>query len=193
MLVGKLLGMAIRMQETTRFSLSRNVRKYLLGQPIEWYDMAFFDYVIFETFSKLMVMYDQNDEDSINSLDLHFECFLSPSEGKGYIELVPGGSSLPVTLSNVKEYIHLYCEMKMITLVEPALYHIKKGLEMFVPTELMNEFSSEDLHQILCGHQTLRPVQIWRLIEFKDESHLSHQIISEFQSWFKSVVYGMDA
>lgn len=46
---------------------------------------------------------------------------LCPEEGGGTVELVPGGRDLPVSETNVYDYVRKYAEYRMIRTQEKAL------------------------------------------------------------------------
>lgn len=58
--------------------LNRHVLKYILGRPVRFHDLAFFDPVVYESLRQLVVDAETGDSHSLfATLDLNFRyCFM---------------------------------------------------------------------------------------------------------------------
>ena len=135
--------------------LSRHVLKAILGRPITWYDMAFYDTEIFDSLRS--IAYNEttgafNDDAYYEDLGLYFTMEMPPEEarrararadaamlelkcshagafqGGGSVELKPGGENIPVTRENVLEYLYLYVEKRLLGQHTKALDALRQGV-----------------------------------------------------------------
>ena len=57
----------------------------------------------------------------ISDLHLTFQVQLREEEGGGVHDLCVNGGAKPVTVENVREYVHRYAHLRMVTWCEPIL------------------------------------------------------------------------
>ncbi|RZC39465.1 E3 ubiquitin-protein ligase hyd, partial [Asbolus verrucosus] len=120
--VGRLLGLCLLQNELCPIFLTRHVLKSILGRPIKFHDLAFFDPVVYESLRQLVVDAETKDCNNLfTTLDLNFTIDLSPEEGGGTVELMPGGKDIEVTSSNVYDYVRKYAKYRMIKVQEKAI------------------------------------------------------------------------
>lgn len=71
--VGRLLGLCLLQNELCPIFLTRHVLKSILGRPIKFHDLAFFDPVVYESLRQLVVDAETKDSNSLfTALDLNF-------------------------------------------------------------------------------------------------------------------------
>jgi E3 ubiquitin-protein ligase EDD1 len=58
------MGLCLLQNELCPIYLNRHVLKFILGRPIRFHDMAFFDPVIYESFRQLILDSDEMDPNS---------------------------------------------------------------------------------------------------------------------------------
>ena len=66
------------------------------------------------------------------------------------VELVPGGLSLPVTLSNAPQYVHAVTRVRLRE-AERALAALRDGVCSVLPAAVLPLFTAEELEQRVCG------------------------------------------
>ena len=107
--------------------------QYILGRPIRFHDLAFFDPVIYESLRQLVMDTEKSGVDgsqALQALDLTFNIDLCVEEGGGSIELIANGRDVEVTNVNIYQYVRKYAEYRMVTSQEKALKKVKiKGLD----------------------------------------------------------------
>lgn len=75
--VGRLLGLCLLQNELCPIFLTRHVLKSILGRPIKFHDLAFFDPVVYESLRQLVVDAETKDSNSLfAALDLNFRYVL---------------------------------------------------------------------------------------------------------------------
>lgn len=72
-IVHRLIGLCLLQNELCPLFLNRHVIKYILGRPIRFHDLAFFDSVIYESLRQLVIDAETKDSNSLfSALDLTF-------------------------------------------------------------------------------------------------------------------------
>ena len=98
--------------------------QFILGRPIRFHDLAFFDPVIYESLRQLVVDAEKGGVEggsALQALDLTFSIDLSVEEGGGSVELVAAGRDTEVNNVNIYQYVRKYAEYRMVTSQEKAL------------------------------------------------------------------------
>lgn len=71
--IRRLLGLCLLQNELCPIFLTRHVLKAILGRPIQFHDLAFFDPVVYESLRQLVVDAETKDGNSLfSALDLNF-------------------------------------------------------------------------------------------------------------------------
>ncbi|XP_067216708.1 E3 ubiquitin-protein ligase UBR5 isoform X3 [Linepithema humile] len=169
--VGRLIGLCLLQNELCPLFLNRHVIKYILGRPIRFHDLAFFDSVIYESLRQLVIDAETKDSNSLfSALDLTFSIDLCPEEGGGSIELIPNGRDVEVTASNVYDYVRKYAEVRMIKVQEKALRSMRAGVSDVLPDGALDGLTSEDLRLLLNGVGDINVSVLISYTSFNDES-----------------------
>nr|AZA04905.1 E3 ubiquitin-protein ligase [Anisakis simplex] len=186
--VGRMIGICLLQMEIFPLHVCRHVLKFVLGRPINWFDLAFYDPILFESMRTLVFNEGAfTRPDQINDLMLNFEVALPIEEGGGVVELVRGGSQIAVTHENVVEYIYRFVEMRLLGNHLKALEAIKQGVYDVIPFGSLTNMTSEDLRLLLCGTQEVSMTLMQSYTSFTDESSAAPDVLQRFKGWFWSV------
>ncbi|TGZ52597.1 Uncharacterized protein DBV15_10853 [Temnothorax longispinosus] len=190
--VGRLIGLCLLQNELCPLFLNRHVIKYILGRPIRFHDLAFFDSVIYESLRQLVIDAETKDSNSLfSALDLTFSIDLCPEEGGGSIELISNGRDVEVTASNVYDYVRKYAEVRMIKVQEKALHSMREGVFDVLPEGALDGLTSEDLRLLLNGVGDINVSVLISYTSFNDESGESTERLVKFKRWLWSIVEKM--
>ena len=93
------------------------LRYYSSSVQLGWHDLAFLDPVVYESIRQLIVdcREDEDGPKRLAAVGLTFSISLRAEEGGESYDLLPNGSSIPVTPDNILQYTQLYAEHRMIT------------------------------------------------------------------------------
>ncbi|VDM24799.1 unnamed protein product [Toxocara canis] len=185
--VGRMIGICLMQMEIFPLHVCRHVLKFILGRPINWFDLAFYDPVLFESMRTLVFDDGPLRPDQINDLLLTFEVSLPIEEGGGMVELKRGGSKMAVTHENVVEYIYRFVEARMLGNHLKCLEAIKQGVYDVIPAGSLANMTSEDLRLLLCGTQEVSMTLMQSYTTFTDESSAAPDVLQRFKGWFWSV------
>ncbi|XP_006566770.1 E3 ubiquitin-protein ligase UBR5 isoform X2 [Apis mellifera] len=190
--VGRLIGLCLLQNELCPIFLNRHVIKYILGRPIRFHDLAFFDSVIYESLRQLVIDSETKDSNSLfSALDLTFSIDLCPEEGGGSIELISNGRDIEVTANNVYDYVRKYAEVRMIKVQDKALHAMREGVFDVLPEGALDGLTSEDLRLLLNGVGDINVSVLISYTSFNDESGEPADRLAKFKRWLWSIVEKM--
>lgn len=191
--VGRLLGLCLLQNELCPIYLNRHVLKYILGRPVRFHDLAFFDPVMYESLRKLVLDAENKDtgSDVFKALDLTFSIDVIPEEGGTNVELISGGRNVEVTTSNVYDYVRKYAEYRMVKSQEKALQNIRDGVFDVIPGGSLDSLTAEDLRLLLNGVGDINVATLISYTSFNDESAESNDRLNKFKRWLWSIVEKM--
>ncbi|KAI4525874.1 hypothetical protein K525DRAFT_190436, partial [Schizophyllum commune Loenen D] len=93
-----------------------------------------------------------------------FETFSVEEEtptGKRVIELVPGGARITVTEANKRVYVNARVGHRLIGRVRRELDAFRDGFTGFVPIDLLQRFTEDELAVLCCGQPEI-PITAWQ-------------------------------
>ncbi|KAL9183884.1 hypothetical protein ACHAXT_004740 [Thalassiosira profunda] len=123
----------------------------------------------------------------INNLGLTFELHESANET---IELMRGGSNVPVTKENVIQYIHLVSHQKMNVRGSRQTAAFLRGFRDIIPAQWMRLFSAYELQKLISGDDTVKGIDVegmMNVMRYSGGLHPSQPIVQ----WLWQVVYEM--
>ncbi|CAG9541014.1 unnamed protein product, partial [Cercopithifilaria johnstoni] len=185
--VGRMIGICLMQMEIFPLHLCRHVLKFILGRPINWFDLAFYDPILFESMRTLVFNEGPTRSEQINSFYLTFEVAVPEQEGGGSVELKPDGANTAVTHENIVEYIYLFVEARMLGNHLKCLEAIKQGVYDVIPLGSLANMTAEDLRLLLCGTQEISMALMQSYTTFTDESSASPELLQKFKGWFWSI------
>ena len=190
--IGRFIGLSLLHNQILPLSLCRHVLKVIIGCKINWHDLAFFDSVLYENLRQLVVEAETNPE-QIEKYELMFDIELSPEEGGGHIELIPDGTNIAVTGTNIYDYVRLYAKQKLIGSVKPALQALCDGVSDVIPRSSLSNLTAEDLRLLLNGSGDISVDILKQMTQFINEAGPteSEEKITRFKKWFWSLVEKM--
>uniref|UniRef100_A0A6U6CBM7 HECT-type E3 ubiquitin transferase n=1 Tax=Odontella aurita TaxID=265563 RepID=A0A6U6CBM7_9STRA len=125
--------------------------------------------------------------DDVESLHLHFEY---NAGGGRTVELMPGGSSVPVTRRNVIRYVHLVAHAKLNASTSLQTRSFLRGFRDLVPPSWVRLFNPRELQRLIGGDDTVRGIDVdglKRVTQYSGGYHPSQPIMT----WFWEVLEEM--
>ena len=102
----------------------------------------------------------------INNLGLTFEMtkFAATSSqfnrAHGTVELIPGGSNIPVTKENVIQYIHLVSHQRMNIAGARQTHAFLKGFRDLIPAPWVRLFSAYEFQKLISGDDAVKGIDV---------------------------------
>lgn len=131
----RMIGICLIQLEIFPLHLCRHVLKFILGRPINWFDLAFYDPVLFESMRTLVFNEGPTRPEQINSLYLTFEVTVPEQEVEFYfsdilISLVLSCKADMKRFRTGREYqnsifvcfiVIIYCPLLFLSFIFPLL------------------------------------------------------------------------
>lgn len=191
--VGRVIGLCLLQNELCPIYVNRHVIKYVLGKPIRWHDLAFFDPVMYESLRQLVLDAETKDSSTLfSALDLTFSIDLCNEEGGDTVELIPGGRDIEMTAQNVYDYVRRYAEYRMVKCQEKALEAMRTGVLDVIPASALEGLTAEDFRLLLNGVGEVNVQTLIQYTSFNDESGEGGEKLLKFKRWFWSIVEKMN-
>ncbi|XP_049887404.1 E3 ubiquitin-protein ligase UBR5 isoform X3 [Pectinophora gossypiella] len=187
--VGRIVGLCLLQNDLCPMFLNRHVLKYLLGRPIRFHDLAFFDPVVYESLRQLVVDAETGDSHSLfAALDLNFSLEMCEEEGGGCVELIQGGRDVEVTALNVYDYVRKYAQHRMLLSQEKALEAMRMGVLDVLPESALEGLTAEDLRLLLNGVGDINVAALVSYTSFNNESGEPPERLARFKRWLWAIV-----
>lgn len=100
------------------------------------------------------------------------------------VDLKPGGSQIPVTESNKKEYLDLLAQYRLASSVKQEIEAFAKGLNEMVPDSLLSVFDEYELELLMCGTGNIS------VSDFRQHHNVIHHgiLFTKTLDWFWTIV-----
>jgi hypothetical protein len=102
------------------------------------------------------------------------------------VELIPGGLNKPVTAGDVKEYLQLYVQARLLE-GDAAIQAFRSGLNSIIPESAFYLTSWEDVERIVCGSRNIDIARLQENTDYDDDvtaedPHIKHfwETLTEF-------------
>jgi E3 ubiquitin ligase SMURF1/2 len=179
--VGRIIGMAVFHGHYIDGGFAQPFYKQMLGKPNTLEDMEFVDP---EYYNSLTWMLENDITGVIDSVfTVQHEVF---GEMKTF-ELKPGGSDIPVTQENKKEYAKLLAQWRFRRGVEKQMQVLMKGVHEFVPSHLLRLFDERELELVIGGLGKI-DLDDWKANTKLKHCSAEHPVVK----WFWQIVESYD-
>jgi E3 ubiquitin-protein ligase EDD1 len=189
--IGRFLGLCLWFRQTIPLMICRHVAKFLLGRELAWHDLAFFNSNLYEGFRRMLL---DAQEKSLSPEDFKstYCCYFEAPFGDNSVELTPGGRKVPVTPTNVKEYVHLYAMFVMVDCIKEEMAALKTGLHDIIPSDLLSGITAEDFQLLLSGGcENISLSKLKSCVRFHHSHSGSKNISQRFEKMFWKVISQM--
>ncbi|KAJ8601017.1 hypothetical protein CTAYLR_007955 [Chrysophaeum taylorii] len=142
---GRLLGKALFDRQIVSGHLVRPLYKHILGWPLTIEDLEQLDADTYANLGKL------KDLDDVEVCCLDFTVTEDHWGTAQTIDLKTNGANIPVTNTNVDEYIQLQMKYRLLDRVKDQVKALLVGFYDVVPEALLSVFDFQELELLLCG------------------------------------------
>lgn len=173
-LVGILMGLAIYNNVLLQLRFPRFMYKNLLAPDYQptLEDLQDVDPELAQGMRHLLTYEGDVAEDYMQTFTVEVESF----GHKQAVELLPGGTEIPVTSANRQQYVDLRVQFMLKTSIQSQLTAIRYGFQQVISQELMSLLTAEELELILCGTPDIDFNQIQQRSSYETYTRQSPQI-----------------
>ncbi|TMW57362.1 hypothetical protein Poli38472_003287 [Pythium oligandrum] len=143
--VGRLIGRMLLEGNVWGFHLSLPLLKIILGQPVSFEDLEYFDPELYKNLKWLL------SNDAVDTLGLDFSVCEPMGTDMVVVDLIPEGRNVTVTDANKLQYVKRRFEYTLFESVSSQLFVFLKGVYEVIPQELLLLFDVEEFDYLLCG------------------------------------------
>lgn len=200
--VGRIMAICLLQNELCPITLTRHCVKFILGRPVKWHDLAFFDSQMYESFRKMIKDAEEMliagmstnesafveivakvNEELFKPLDLTFNIDLPKEEGGSNHDLIENGSKILVDCLNMYEFVRKYAEFRMVKHVEQCLQELKNGIYDVLPANAFEGMTPEDFRLLLNGVADISIHTLASYTTISDESKVNYLSYSYIVLW----------
>jgi hypothetical protein len=172
--VGRLIGRALLEGNVTGLHLALPLLKIILGVPVGFPDLEYYDPELFSNLQWLL------ETDDAESLGLDFTVVEKlPDATIRVVELLPDGHALDVTNGNKRDFVDRKLQYLLFTRVQPQLFAFLKGLYDVVPPTLLALLDAEELDHLVAGSDDIN-VDDWERSSQSSGNLLLHPALPNF-------------
>ncbi|CAL1296841.1 unnamed protein product [Larinioides sclopetarius] len=155
--IGRMLGKAIYENMLVELPLAAFFLTKILSRhstsDVDIHHLASLDPVMYRN-----LLFLKTYDGDVADLGLDFTVMNSEFGENEVVELIPGGTSIPVTENNRINYIHLMADFKLNKQIKAQCQAFKEGLANVIDMEWLYMFDSNELQILISGAQT--PIDI---------------------------------
>eukprot|EP00761_Pharyngomonas_kirbyi_P003756 gb/GECH01003760.1/.p1 GENE.gb/GECH01003760.1/~~gb/GECH01003760.1/.p1 ORF type:complete len:3504 (+),score=578.80 gb/GECH01003760.1/:1-10512(+) len=148
--LGKLMGVAVRTQNSLALNFPSLIWKPLVSQPLDLSDLDAVDNYSYAEIKRLREVESHGITEEVFYSVYDEARFTCETYDNRTVELIRGGSKRPLTFENRLEYAKLLEQFKLYQCMRPTKA-ILRGLESIIPKNLLCMFTWQELEMLVCG------------------------------------------
>ena len=167
--LGAVMGMSIRSGVLFYINIAPYFWKRLVSEQPGIDDLQYFDHVAVQNIKSFQKMRDEGKpEKELTDLGVFMTCKLSARDDKGReLDLVPNGSTTPVTYANLDQYCQLFVEARLEE-AEEQIKWIKQGMDVIFKESFLRIFSWRELEKKIIGDATFDLEYFKAITDYRD-------------------------
>ena len=151
-LLGKLIGLAFYNGVALDVNFAPVLYKKILNVPVGFEDIAGYDPELYEGLKKLLEF--EGDVEDVYCRTFAVDA-VTPLGKKVTIDLLPNGSTIPVTADNRKDFVDKYVNFLFNTSISKQYLSFEDGLKSVLDGSGISLFRPEELQELICGSPSL--------------------------------------
>lgn len=152
--VGRVIGKAIYDGRLLDAYFARSLYRQILGKPVDYRDVEWVDPEYYNSLCWIL----ENDP---SPLDLTFSVEADEFGTTKVIPLKEGGTSIPVTQENKKEFVQLSAQYRLYLSTKDQIEALLAGFYEIIPKDLIAIFNEQELELLISGTPDI-DVDEWR-------------------------------
>ncbi|GCC28307.1 hypothetical protein chiPu_0006736 [Chiloscyllium punctatum] len=174
--LGILMAVAIRTKKPLDLHLAPFVWKQLCSIPLSSEDLEEVDLLYVRNLYGILNL-DNSGITEENFLEMiPLDSFVGQSANGKVVPIIPGGSSIPLTFGNRKEYVERAIEYRLHEL-DQQVTAIRQGMSAIVPVPLLSLLTERQLEQLVCGMPEVNVDTLKKVVRYRDIAE-NHQLLN---------------
>ncbi|XP_005987770.1 probable E3 ubiquitin-protein ligase HERC1 isoform X3 [Latimeria chalumnae] len=176
--LGILMGVAIRTKKPLDLHLAPMVWKQLCCIPLSLEDLEEVDLLYVQTLNSILHIEDSGiTEENFHEM-IPLDSFVGQSADGKMVPIIPGGSSIPLTFSNRKEYVERAIEYRLHEM-DRQVAAVREGMSWIIPVPLMSLLTAKQLEQMVCGMAEISVDVLKKVVRYREVDE-QHQLVQWF-------------
>nr|XP_033775643.1 probable E3 ubiquitin-protein ligase HERC1 isoform X2 [Geotrypetes seraphini] len=176
--LGILMGVAIRTKKPLDLHLAPMVWKQLCCIPLILEDLEEVDLLYVQTLNSILHIEDSGiTEENFHEM-IPIDSFVGQSADGKMVPIIPGGSSIPLTFSNRKEYVERAIEYRLHEM-DRQVAAVREGMSWIVPVPLLSLLTAKQLEQMVCGMPEISVDVLKKVVRYREVDE-QHQLVQWF-------------
>jgi hypothetical protein len=181
---GRIMGKALYDDQRLDAYFTRSFYKHMLGAPVTWMDFEVEDPDYYKQLMWVLETDLKSPEAASIVEDWRFTTDVDEFGHIRTVELVSGGSDMPVTEENKRAFVRLVCEYKMTVSITPQVNAFMKGFHELIPSELIGDlFDDKELELLISGLPTINLADLRANTEY-----VNYTAAADVIQWFWKVL-----
>ncbi|KAM0684128.1 E3 ubiquitin-protein ligase tom1 [Mitosporidium daphniae] len=157
--VGRIIGKAVVESQLLACHFACAFYKILLDIPLELSDLEAVDASYYRS---LAWMLSQADPEQLEELSLFMVTELDDFGRPRMVDLIPNGSTIPVTADRIEEYVSLTVDVRLRGALEAQFDAIRRGLFGVLSQEILAIFTEKELELFISGLALIDDIDDWK-------------------------------
>ncbi|XP_069780317.1 probable E3 ubiquitin-protein ligase HERC1 isoform X3 [Narcine bancroftii] len=165
--LGILMAVAIRTKKPLDLHLAPLVWKQLCCIPLTSEDLEEVDLLYIRNLYGILHLDDSGitEENFLEMIPL--DSFVGQSADGRIVPIIPGGSSIPLTFGNRKEYVERAIKYRLHEM-DQQVAAIRQGMSAIVPVPLLSLLTERQLEQLVCGMPEVNVDTLKKVVRHRD-------------------------
>ncbi|XP_076880016.1 putative E3 ubiquitin-protein ligase HERC1 isoform X2 [Brachyhypopomus gauderio] len=165
--LGILMGVAIRTKKPLDLHLAPLVWKQLCCVPLTLEDLEEVDLLYVQTLNSILHLGDSGITEHNFHEMIPLDSFVGQSADGKMVPIIPGGSSIPLTFSNRKEYVECAIEYRLHE-IDRQVCAVREGMSWIVPVPLLSLLTARQLEQMVCGLPEISVEVLKKVVRYRE-------------------------
>jgi len=152
--VGRVIGKAIYDGRLLDAYFARSLYRQILGKPVDYRDVEWVDPEYYNSLCWIL----ENDP---AVLDMNFTVDADEFGLRRVIELKEGGTGIPVTQENKREFVQLSAQYRLLTSIKDQIDALLGGFYEIIPKDLIAIFNEQEVELLISGTPDI-DIDEWR-------------------------------
>ncbi|XP_043933675.1 probable E3 ubiquitin-protein ligase HERC1 isoform X2 [Protopterus annectens] len=176
--LGILMGVAIRTKKPLDLHLAPVIWKQLCCIPLTVEDLEEVDLLYVQTLNSILHAEDGGiTEDNFHEM-IPLDSFVGQSADGKMVPIIPGGSSIPLTFSNRKEYVERAVDYRLHEM-DRQVAAVREGMSWIIPVPLLSLLTAKHLEQMVCGMPEISVDVLKKVVRYREVDE-QHQLVQWF-------------
>ncbi|KAJ1913159.1 hypothetical protein H4219_005319 [Mycoemilia scoparia] len=151
-LMGQLLGLAVYNAVILDTHFPVAMYKRLVNENVTLDDVKQLDPPLYRSLNQIL---NHMTREEIEACDRAFEVDMDTFDNKGSVELVEGGSNIPLTYSNRRDFVERYVDYLFNKSCQKQLEAFQQGFDRICQDSIIKTYRPDELELLICGSSDL--------------------------------------